>query len=60
MDALRSAVTNKSSLKQKIEEIQDRNAQLDHREQEFHIMEEEMVARINEYMEKMAQFEQWD
>lgn len=60
MDALRSAVTNKSSLKQKIEEIQDRNAQLDHREQELHIMEEEMVDRMNEYMEKMAQFEQWD
>ncbi|MEN8790720.1 MAG: hypothetical protein ABF324_00875 [Lentimonas sp.] len=57
---MRSAVTNKYSLKQKIEEIQDRNAQLDHREQELHIMEEEMVDRMNEYMEKMAQFEQWD
>ncbi|MGJ8640788.1 MAG: hypothetical protein ACSHYA_15470 [Opitutaceae bacterium] len=59
IEALRGA-SDEASFKKKFDQLEDRVAQVSYRDQELHIMEEEMVSRMNDYMEKVAELEQWE
>lgn len=57
---LRASLEDAPSLDRKMAAIEERSKTLKHFEQELNKMEEEMVTRMNEYMEKMAHLEQWE
>lgn len=58
VEILRNQEIDPTDLEKQLEEVIERNSQLDAREEELVKMEEDMMSRMHEYMEKMAELEQ--